>query len=141
MTVNGKIDVDGTEGEEVVFTSFYDDSYGGDWNSDGDETVPSRGNWGQIQVNGSGEFDYCRLRYGGAGNYQNANLKFYNTNSSYFSNGVSEYSANHGIYPHGSTITISGSLFEHNGLDGVWSRNATTTINNCEFNNNDRWAA
>ena len=39
--------------KNVVFTSAYDDEYGGDSNNDGTATTPSHYDWGYIQINNS----------------------------------------------------------------------------------------
>jgi hypothetical protein len=42
--------VDGTSGSPVTFTSFYDDTVGGDTDGDGGAEAPRRGDWSGIQV-------------------------------------------------------------------------------------------
>ena len=53
LIVNGTLDLRGTPTENVVFTSAYDDEYGGDSNNDGTATTPSHYDWGYIQINNS----------------------------------------------------------------------------------------
>lgn len=69
FSVNGTLDVQGTAGSPVVFTSIYDDNYGGDTNGDLDATSPSPGDWACIyfdaQPGVSNTFDYCVVKYGG----------------------------------------------------------------------------
>ncbi|MBT4499745.1 MAG: hypothetical protein HOC74_18605, partial [Gemmatimonadetes bacterium] len=45
IRVNGILDMQGTSDNPVVFTSWKDDSAGGDTNNDADTTVPSPGDW------------------------------------------------------------------------------------------------
>ena len=66
LIVNGTLDLRGTPTENVVFTSAYDDEYGGDSNNDGTATTPSHYDWGYIQINNSTtELHDCLIRYGG----------------------------------------------------------------------------
>ena len=45
LTVNGVLDLQGTPGDPVIFTSIKDDSAGGDTNLDDGETEPAPGDW------------------------------------------------------------------------------------------------
>ncbi len=66
MNVSGRIQALGTTAEPIVFTSFYDDVYGG--NLDGTSTAPQAGDWRTILVNGSPDastFEHALFRYGG----------------------------------------------------------------------------
>ncbi len=66
LFVEGVLDVQGTAGSEVVFTSESDDSEGGDSNGDGGASSPSASDWGYIRVtNSANTIDYCRIKYGG----------------------------------------------------------------------------
>ena len=67
LIVNGILDVQGTVSDSVVFTSIYDDNYGGDTNGDAWATTPAPGQWGGIRFyNSNNTLDYCLLRYGGS---------------------------------------------------------------------------
>lgn len=61
--VNGSLDVKGTASSNVYFTSYYDDTVGGD--TDGAASTGSTGDWDMIQVNGSATFTHSVIRYGG----------------------------------------------------------------------------
>lgn len=63
LTVNGSLDVRGTRAAPVVFTSLKDDAHGGDTNGDGDATYPQAGDWYQIRVKGTADFDYAQVLY------------------------------------------------------------------------------
>jgi len=159
LIVYGTLDVNGTEGNNVIFTSIKDDSYYGDSNGEGTSSLPSNGDWKGIQILGSsnpatgsdgyGFFDYSRIRYGGnTSTYYKANIYFYygGWNGCYFSNGVCEYSQGYGIRISDVTPVISESNISHNTLDGIYAttgyRPSTAPyLTNNEFNNNGGFGA
>lgn len=58
----------GTAEKPIYFTSFKDDSKGGDSNGDGTVSTPARYDWGGIVINSnSTNFKYCNFMYGGKG--------------------------------------------------------------------------
>lgn len=67
LAIAGTLIVGNAGGEEVVFTSIADDSYGGD--SDGVEATPESNKWMRINfswTSGNGTFDNVRFRHGGS---------------------------------------------------------------------------
>ena len=48
---SGKIMAIGTAAKPIVFTSYKDDTHGGDNNADGSASSPARGDWGGIIIN------------------------------------------------------------------------------------------
>lgn len=67
LWVDGAVIAHGTETEPVVFTSFYDDTYGGDTDGLG-PTSGSSGDWWRIGgSNPNLEFDHALIRYSGLG--------------------------------------------------------------------------
>lgn len=69
----GSINATGTTVAPIIFTSYSDDSKGGD--TDGMTGSPGKGDWGNIFISPSGNtaksyFAYCDFYYGGYGNYE-----------------------------------------------------------------------
>lgn len=65
LHVAGALDLQGTAENPVVFTSYYDDEYGGD--TDGTSTPPAPSQWGGVHLDSSTTFDHALVRYAGAG--------------------------------------------------------------------------
>jgi len=65
----GTIIANGTDANPVIFTSFKDDSNGGDTNADGTATTPAKSDWGSINTNGlnGSVFNHCLFMYSGIG--------------------------------------------------------------------------
>ncbi len=125
INVYGTLDVNGTDTQPVVFTSLKDDSFAGDTNGDGDNSEPSPGDWGGLFVYGYndgydavGEFDWCRIRYGGSTDY--ANIFFDRCNSTRFANSISEYSIHYGIRINDSAVKIRGTRVVNNSGAGIY---------------------
>ncbi len=69
LIVDGTLDAEGTETENIVFTSFTDDEFGGDTNQDADATAPAPGNWLSLYFSNTSVnsvLEHVRLRYGGS---------------------------------------------------------------------------
>ncbi|NQT65652.1 MAG: carboxypeptidase regulatory-like domain-containing protein [FCB group bacterium] len=65
----GLIIAEGTALLPIIFTSYMDDSFGGDTNEDGNTTSPLSGDWMNINIigaNNSSTFEYCEYYYGGS---------------------------------------------------------------------------
>ena len=67
ITVNtgGELFINGTLDSPVIFTSIKDDTRGGDTNGDGDKSIPSMGDWKNLQIFGKAEINYANFYYGG----------------------------------------------------------------------------
>ncbi len=119
---NAAIQAQGATGSPIVFTSFYDDEYGGDTNNDATSSSPSIGDWYGVDIifGSSGSvLDYAVFRYGGkyyspASEADRVIVKIENTPDISVKNSVFEYSRAHGLVLINSTSTVQNSIFRNN---------------------------
>ncbi len=122
LIVEGIIQTSATSTEEIIFTSYKDDDYGGDTNGDG-ESKGKAGDWRRIHFKDSfgSELNNIIAKYGG---------KFlehpsYYTNSSYLPI----------IHIEGGSISIQNATISDAFTRAIWLDNSTSTISDVAFLN------
>ncbi|MCX6305171.1 MAG: right-handed parallel beta-helix repeat-containing protein [Bacteroidetes bacterium] len=73
LDVNGALVANANPGENIFFTSYRDDNWGGDTNNDGTTTAPAQSNWYGVRFNDPSNdatclMRRCKVRYAGGGN-------------------------------------------------------------------------
>lgn len=120
LQIKGSLKAVGGADDNIVFTSFFDDEYGGDLNGDATSTAPSPGDWQAVIIyptSADSELDYVRMRYGGRwflGSAGGQTMLKADNSSPRISNSIFEKSLLNGIWLANSTSTVSGSVFEKN---------------------------
>ncbi|HPQ40580.1 MAG TPA: right-handed parallel beta-helix repeat-containing protein, partial [bacterium] len=105
---NGKLIAEGTDINPIIFTSQYDDNYGGDTYHDLSSTLPSPGDWSGLKICGSGSIlSNCRAFFGGA---------------------VGKLSMIHWLADPG---LIKDCIFSDGGYSGVYIEAHNTVLSNC----------
>ncbi|MBE0638258.1 MAG: right-handed parallel beta-helix repeat-containing protein [Bacteroidales bacterium] len=170
LQVYGALIADGTSSDPIIFTSFKDDSYGGDLNNDGLVSNPARGDWYCMSFSGSGgnwgigRLDYCIIHYGGSNYYgENSSVYFYANTFGYLKNSIIQESYAYGAYIHtaaglevtgnaiqnntgagiyiyNSQTNITNSVVQNNGSHGIHLNASDSDVDNCVISNNNGWA-
>jgi parallel beta-helix repeat protein len=129
LNINGALYAVGTETEKVVFTSYRDDSYGGDTNGDGfSEGQP--GDWRRIYYSDSvidflTRLEHVVVRYGGSGN--EGNIYMYRSDVSIVSSEISDGSS-FGIYTYEASPLIEGNVVRDNVSYGIYHYNTGSPV-------------
>lgn len=116
--IAGTLKAEGKSGEEIVFTAFADDAYGG--NTDDKDQTPTIGLWQHVKILSSATdtlFNYVRMRYGGkitSGDSTGGRaLLRVDSAPVTITNSTFEYSAYYGIRLTGSNGMIATSTFSN----------------------------
>ena len=122
----------------IIFTSLYDDCYGGDFNGDGNATTPDKGAWKYIHLDGYnntsqgiGNMNYCKLLYAG---FNTGAVYFRRSDRGYFTNGLLQYSAYRDLRAEYDTLTTTNNSFPDCYDLGVYAQGAVLELDNCDFN-------
>jgi len=128
LVVEGTLITEGTEEEPVAITSFFDDEYGGDMNSDGicgmdeDARCPFAGSWKQVwfrETSTNSRLEHTAVRYGGRW-FTNMSLRAMvaiDRSDVVIQHSVFEYATKRAIQLVGSQSVIEDSEFRFNVAD------------------------
>ncbi len=140
LRVFGTLYAVGRADSSVVFTSYKDDSYGGDTNGDGHTSSPSPGDWQSLRFESSSSGSVLRnviAKFGGQ--YSASGLiEIYSGATPTIDSSFVSRSSDDGIYISSSTGgTISNTYITGNSYEGVnLTSNSTFSFMNCVFQGN-----
>lgn len=145
IKVDGTLTIAGAALNPAILTSFFDDSYGGDTNLDGNGTAPAAGDWYGVEYRAGalGSIEGALVRYGG---------KFFNDtpatrasialteSSPAISNSTFEYGSRYGLLLTNASSTISNNIFRNHAVTGdsygIAGSGGAPTISNNTFSDN-----
>ncbi|MCM8768235.1 MAG: caspase family protein [Candidatus Omnitrophica bacterium] len=139
VLAGGSLVANGTKSQPISFTSSRDDAKGGDTNGDGNQTVPSAGDWRWIYIEGQAAFEHCRFRYGAgtsSGSWDGTGvIRTASTASLTVSRCLVQEALFDGILVWGGTADISNSILTGLGR-AICAHSGTANITNCTVDDN-----
>jgi parallel beta-helix repeat protein len=138
--VDGVIKSEGTTNKKIVFTSWKDDSYGGDSNADTSTTLPGPGDWDMVYLygsnNNSSHLLQTIIRYGGSTG--NGNLYLYSNNAPVDTSFLS-FSSNNGVQMYNSNPLLTGNEIHHNPTGIYLWGSSNPIISKSNFHDNSTY--
>jgi len=144
---NGSINSVSTSGNEIIFTSFKDDNYGGDTNGDGTASSPAPGDWygfnfsGESSYEGVGTFEYTIIKYGGGYSSAPGNIYSYYSDSFSIKNCYVSNSLRNGLDFYGPSPTVQNNTITANTIHGLYCDGGAPAVNSNSFTGNTQYAA
>ncbi|MCP4469256.1 MAG: right-handed parallel beta-helix repeat-containing protein, partial [Gammaproteobacteria bacterium] len=127
MTINGDLVAVGEAGNEIIFTSYKDDSEGGDTNGLPDNEVGAPGDWYRLWFRTGVDPAVSRLthvdvRYGGS-----SGASVYLDDAVPITDSMIRFSLSEGLRVQSATAQFSGNTIEDNTGVGIYSYNNNST--------------
>ncbi|NOX92581.1 MAG: hypothetical protein GXP18_09080, partial [Gammaproteobacteria bacterium] len=137
LNVYGALNAVGTVSNRIIFTSYRDDTYGGDTDGNG-QSVASPNDWGQLYfadsvTEGLTSVSNIDVLYSGA---SGQSVYIYRNNIE-VSASVIQYSGSRGLFIYDASPTIDSNTISDNAQEGIYANYGSPLIQNNIISNND----